>query len=135
MKSVDRPKYAVYLKKGEQHMSAASSAMKEKSYDAAVTNYTIALINFMDALSVNRFGKDLSTDNHTAAPTNLYKLLNGIGVTDFKALSQECVQALQLKNQASYASDPVSQKDAKICEQTVKKLQSYIADKIDKRLR
>ena len=68
MKSVDRSKYKIFLLKGEQHQKAGDIAHREKSYDAAVTNYSVALINFLDALSVNRFGTDLSSDSHESAP-------------------------------------------------------------------
>jgi hypothetical protein len=41
---------------------------RDSAIDAAITNYAVALINYLDALSVNLFGRDLSSDNHEAAP-------------------------------------------------------------------
>ncbi|MBI2605280.1 MAG: hypothetical protein HYW49_04285 [Deltaproteobacteria bacterium] len=134
MRAVDKSKYKVYLDKARQHSEAGDSALKEKGYDAAVTNYCVALINLLDALSVNRFGKDLSSDNHEAAPINMNKRLSGIGIADFKPLSMDCVEILKIKNVASYLSEELTSKDAKRAQEVVGKLKAFVESKVDERV-
>ncbi len=134
MRAVDKAKYKVFFQKSRQHSDAGDWALKEKSYDAAITNYCIALINLLDTLSVNRFGKDLSSDNHEAAPVNLYKSLSGVGIVDFKTLSMECVEILKMKNVASYRSEPLTLSQAKRAQQVTKKIRLFVESKIDERV-
>lgn len=134
MRNVEKSKYKVYLEKSKQHSDVGDWALKEKIYDAAITNYSIALINLLDALSINRFGKDLSSDNHEAAPINLSKQLNRIGIVDFKPLSMECVEILKMKNVASYRSEPLTISQAKRAHQVVKKIKIFVESKVDEKV-
>lgn len=134
MRAIEKAKYKIYLEKATQHSEAGNWAIKGKSYDAAITNYSVALINLLDALSVNRFGKDLSSDNHEAAPINLNKQLSGVGITDFKLLSMECVEVLKMKNIASYRSEPLTVRHAKRAQEVVKKVRSFVESKIDEKV-
>lgn len=134
MRTIDKSKYKIYFEKSKQHSDVGDWALKEKIYDAAITNYCIALINLLDALSVNRFGKDLSSDNHEAAPIHLSKQLNGVGIVDFKPLSMSCVEILKMKNVASYRSEPLTLKQAKHANQVVKKVRIFVEAKIDEKI-
>ncbi|MGK5085058.1 hypothetical protein WDW37_17355 [Bdellovibrionota bacterium FG-1] len=131
MRAVDKAEFSSYLSKGHQHQKVANWSHKEKDSDAAVTNFCIALINYLDALSVNRFGKDLSSDGHEGAPTILHKQLNGIGITDFKSLARDCINVLKLKNVASYRSKALSVTDSKFAKKTVEEAKAYVESKLD----
>lgn len=133
MRIIEKAKYKVFLEKSKQHTATGDWALKEKSFDAAITNYSIALINLLDALSVNRFGKDLSSDNHEAAPINLNKMLNGMGIVDFKSLTLDCIEILKMKNVASYRSEPLTLNQAKRAQQVIKKIRIFVEAKIDEK--
>lgn len=132
MRQVDRSEYEIYFEKARQHENVAKFAYDDKSNDAAITNFCIAIINCLDALSVNRFGKDLSSSNHEAAPILLHQHLNGIGITDFKTLAGECTKVLKMKNVASYRSLPLTSKDAKLAKQTLDKVKVYARSNLDR---
>ena len=134
MRTVEKSKYKDYLEKAKQHSEAGAWALNGKAYDAAITNYCIALINLLDALSVNRFGKDLSSDNHEAAPIILNKQLSGAGIADFKQLSMDCVEILKIKNVASYRSEPLTSQHAKRAQEVVKKVKTFVESKVDERV-
>jgi len=131
MKTVDKAKYITFIQKGDQHQRSGTSALKEKDYDSAVTNFSIALINYLDALSVNRFGKDLSSDNHESAPATLNNRLKPIGVTDFHSMVTDCSEVLKLKNVASYRGVNLTQKEAGKASKVVEKIKAFIKTKLD----
>jgi hypothetical protein len=131
MKTVDRAKYTNFLKKGEQHQRSGIEALKNKDYDAAVTNFSIALINYLDALSVNRFGKDLSSDNHESAPPTLNNRLKPIGISDFNLMATDCSEVLKLKNVASYRGINLTQKEAFKASKVIEKVKIYVKSKLD----
>ena len=133
-KPVDKGQYTAFLKNGGEHEACGSEAIAGKRYNAAVTNYSIAIINYLDALSVNRFGKDLSSGNHEAAPSDLLRSLNGAGITDFKGLAVECGAVLRLKNLASYQSKEINSKDATQARKIAQKVKSYVEDRIDRKV-
>jgi len=130
MRTVEKARYKVYLDKGRQHSGAADAALKGKSYDAAITNYCIALINDLDALSVNRFGKDLSSDSHEAAPITLQGLLNELGISDFKALAVRCVEVLRMKNKASYRSESLTAEDARRARKVARDARAFVESRL-----
>ncbi len=134
MRAIDKSEFKLYFEKGRQHQKVAHWSFKEKDYDAAITNFCIAIINYLDALSVNRFGKDLSSKNHEAAPVALHQQLNGIGISDFKSLSFECVRVLKLKNVASYRSHSLTSSDAKLAQNTTEKAMKYVETKFDRQI-
>src|SRR5687768_3932672 len=125
MQFVDKAEYRSFLKKGQQHEKAAHWSLKEGEFDAAITNFCIALINYLDALSVNRFGRNLSSDSHEGAPALLQKQLNGIGISDFRSFTKDCVGVLKLKNIAAYRSKPLSKKDATFAGKVTEKIRAY----------
>jgi hypothetical protein len=131
-KSVDKARYSVFLRKGEEHEDCAAHAFSNKGYNAAVSNYSIAIINYLDALSINRFGKDLSSGNHEAAPYDLNKSLNGSGISDFKELASECGAVLKMKNLASYQAKEIGNRDAQYARGVTDKVKAYVEEKIDR---
>ena len=134
MRIEDKAKYKEMLEKAEQHLLAADLILKEKSFDAVVSNSCLALINYLDALSINRFGQNLGSVNHSAAPALLQKKLNGIGIGDFKALQKSCTKLLGLKNQASYQSRKMTKKEAIDAVSLLKRVKLFIEDKIDRKV-
>ena len=94
----------------------------------------IAIINYLDALSVNRFGRDLDSGNHQASPDLLNKSLTGTGITDFKGLSRQCREILQLKNVASYRAEEITGKDARLAKKTTEQLKVYVVRKLDRKI-
>lgn len=132
MRVVEKEKCVELLDKGAQHQRAADAAMGAKDIDAAITNYAVALINYLDALSVNRFGKDLSSDNHEAAPPTLQQRLSGIGIPDFKPLQSSCVEILKMKNVASYRAEPLTEPQAKRARATARKAREYVESRLDR---
>jgi hypothetical protein len=132
MRSADKAEFMTFFEKGHQHLRAANWALSEGDCDAAVTNFCIALINYLDALSINRFGKNLSSSNHEAAATLLLQQLNSIGVADFKTLSSDCLKVLKMKNMASYRSVSLTFKEARIARQIVEKVRDYVESRFDR---
>lgn len=124
----------MFFKKGEEHEACGGDAIKNKRHNAAVSNYSIAIINYLDALSVNQFGKDLSSGNHEAAPFDLHKSLNGAGITDFRGLAAECGAVLKLKNLASYQSKELGSKEAAQARKVAQKVRVYVEDKFDRKV-
>lgn len=133
-KPVEKATYLTFFKKGEEHEACGDGALASKRYNAAVTNYSIAIINYLDALSVNRFGRDLSSGHHPAAPDLLHKSLNGAGITDFKRLAGQCRAALQMKNAASYRADEITVTDARLAKKTTQQVKSYVTKKFDRNI-
>ena len=131
-KAIDKASYWAFLRKGDEHLACGNDAIKNKRYDAAVTNYSIAIINYLDSLSVNRFGKDLSSDNHEGAPHILLKNLSGAGITDFKGLANKCGAVLKLKNVASYRAEELGKKEAEQAKGGAQETKTYVESKIDR---
>jgi hypothetical protein len=134
MKVEDRAKYRDFLEKAGQHLRAAAVMLDEKHFDAAVSNSCLALINYLDALSVNRFGQSHKSENHAAAPTLLQRKLVGIGIADFKTLHKDCTTLLKLKNIASYEGRRITSKEAKQAVKLVRTVKDYVEDRIDRRV-
>lgn len=96
-----------------------------------MTNDSIALINFLDALSVHVIGRDLSSSNHEGAPAILLKTLTAKGVRGFKELCPECIEVLRLKNTASYWSENLTEKEAKKAKKSVEEIVKYVGQNIE----
>ena len=131
MRAIEKGKYNAFTEKGEQHYQVGNRALEDKAYDAAITNYCVAIINYLDALSVNRFGKDLSSDNHEAAPVILQKQLSGIGISGFKAISADSVRVLRMKNIASYRAQTLNGKQAREARKVVEKVKNFIDENLN----
>jgi|GEM_PF-5907490 len=112
MKNHPRESYSVFEKKAKEHQLASQYLFDQKAYDACVSVVCLSIINYMDALSVNLFGKDNKGKNHEQAPILLLQKLNRIGSSGFKALSYRIQKVLSLKNLAAYESRTVSRKEA-----------------------
>lgn len=125
MKTVDKASFKQYFDKAIQHFNAADFARKNKDYDAAVTNYSISLINFLDAVAVRKLGKTLNSDNHSAAPVILQNELSKIGIPNFKKYTKKCISVLDLKNKASYSADEHTSKHAKMCRDVITEIREY----------
>lgn len=117
--------YAIFEKKAKEHRLACEYLFKSNAFDACVSTACLSLINYMDALSVNLFGRDNEGRNHEQAPIILFQKLSGIGKSGFKALCAEIHEILNLKNIAAYESRTVSREDAKNAMQTLKKTIEY----------
>ena len=100
-------------RKAREHQLASEYLFNEKAFDACVSVVCLSIINYMDALSINLFGKDNKSKNHEQASILLLQKLNQVGKSDFKALSYKIHKTLTLKNLAAYESRTISKKEAK----------------------
>jgi len=126
MKSQERNSYREFFEKGQQHTNAAQESLRKGDYDAAVSNYCVAIINFLDSLSVNKFGQLLKSPSHESAPNLLQKKLSGIGVSGFRDLEKECREVLQLKNIAAYQAVRLKKSHGELAARHCSKLIDFV---------
>ncbi len=76
----------------------------------------------------------MDSGNHPAAPDLLNKSLTGAGITDFKGLTGQCREVLQMKNASSYRVNEITAKDARLAQKTTQKVKAYVAEKFDRKI-
>ena len=125
MKNYPKSDYIILEKKAKEHRLSVSFLFKEKAFDACVSSICLSLINYMDALSINLFGCDNKSGGHAQAPFLLQQKLNKIRKSNFKDLTNEIHEILNLKNLASYECRSVTEKDANKAEKVLNKMIVY----------
>jgi HEPN domain-containing protein len=126
VRPVDKKLYRNYLQKAEEMLEMARYGVTTSKNNATVVASIHCAINAMDALSIFYFGKRQSGEHENAVDLVRGALSEG----EFKEVAKQFGGLIELKNQAEYQPDLLSQRQAADAVRRADRILSKVKEKL-----